>query len=193
MNVLILNGGPADARGALCRDIAETVESESRARGWIATAFDLDRLIIKPCLGCFSCWLKHPGTCVLKDDQEEVLSAWVPGDLHFWITPVTFGGFGSALKKSLDRTIPHILPFFTRVGGEVHHPQRYERRRRFLALGTLPAPDAEAERIFHGLIRRNALNLGSVATESGVFFEGTGKEALSGRVHELMADVGEEG
>ena len=191
MNVLVLNGGPADARGGLCRDIAQAVASDSRARGWSVTAFDLDPMSIKPCLGCFSCWLKHPGTCVLKDDQEEVLRAWVPGDLHVWITPVTFGGFGSALKRSLDRTIPNILPFFIRVGGEVHHPQRYERRRRFLALGTLPAPDAEAERIFHGLIRRNALNLGSVATESGILYEGAGKEDLSGRVHELLAAVEE--
>ena len=193
MNILILNGGPGDARGAVCRDISEAVAAECRARGWSVTAFDLDLMTIKPCRGCFACWLKHPGVCAIKDDQEEVLRAWVPGDLHVWITPVTFGGFGSGLKKSLDRAIPNILPFFIRVGGEVHHPQRYERRRRFLALGTLPAPDAEAERIFHGLIRRNALNLGSVATESGVLYEGTAKEALSGRVHELMAAVGEAG
>lgn len=189
MNVLILNGGPGDGRGAVCREIAGAVAGESRARGWTVAAFDLDGLAIKPCRGCFACWLKDPGICAIKDDQEAVLKAMVASDLQIWITPVMFGGYGPALKRALDRSIPTILPFFIRLNGEVHHPQRYERRRRFLAVGTLPAPDAEAERIFHHLVRRNALNLGSVAAESLVLYDGEGKAGISGRLTELLGAI----
>lgn len=189
MNVLILNGGPGDARGALCQSIAETVAIESRAREWSVTVYDLDLMSIKPCRGCFACWLKHPGTCAIKDDQEAVLRAAAAADLQVWITPVTFGGYGSALKKSLDRIIPSLLPFFIRVGGEVHHPQRYKRRSRFLALGTLPAPNPEAERIFHGLIRRNALNFGSVATESVILDERIAKGTMAGQIKEMFKSL----
>ncbi len=193
MNVLILNGGPGDARGAACREIAAAAAGESRSRGWAVAAFDLDGLEIKPCRGCFACWLKHPGRCVIKDDQEAVLRAAAAGGLQVWITPVTFGGYASGLKKAVDRLLPNILPFFIRIDGEVHHPQRYERRRRLLALGTLAGPDEEAERIFHGLARRNALNFGNAAVRSGIIYDGEERTAAAGRVRGLLEALREAG
>lgn len=186
MNILILNGGPLNERGASCRKIAEAVVNESRARGWKFTVYDLDGLAIKPCRGCFACWLKHPGTCAIKDDEEAILRAAAGSDVYVWTTPVTFGGYGPALKKALDRLIPNILPFFFKVQGEAHHPMRYKKRRGLIVLGTLPAPDLEAERIFHGLVRRNAINLGSVETRSEVFYEGTKDPAIEGQVGALI-------
>jgi len=60
MNILILNGGPRNGRGATCRKIVDAVVNESQARGWNVTVYDLDGMAIKPCRGCFACWLKHP-------------------------------------------------------------------------------------------------------------------------------------
>lgn len=172
MNVLVLDGGPRDGRGQPCRMIAAAVSEEARARNHAVSAFGLDGLDIKPCRGCFACWLKHPGTCAIRDDQEPVLRAMATADLHVWITPVTFGGYSSALKKSLDRFIPNALPYFVKRHGEVHHPQRYNRRRRLLVLGTLAEEDPEAEAVFHHLAGRNAMNLPSVLTESHVIHPG---------------------
>lgn len=186
MNILILNGGPSGGRGGTCRMIRETVENESRAKGWNVTAYDLDGLNIKPCRGCFACWLKHPGTCAIEDDEKLILKAMAGSDAQVWITPVTFGGYAPALKKALDRSIPNILPFFVKVHGEVHHPQRYENRRSFIAFGTLAAPDAEAERIFHSLVQRNTLNLGSVMTESRVLYEDAEGAGVAGLVEGLL-------
>ena len=185
MNVLILDGGPRDARGAACRKIAAATAGEGRAKGHAVTAFELDALVIKPCQGCFACWLKHPGTCALRDDQEQVLRAMAVGDLWVWITPVTFGGYSPALKRSLDRSIPNILPFFTTRQGESHHPLRYAKRRGLIVLGTLPAADLESERIFHDLVRRNALNLDSVLTGSRVVHDGE-EEGIAGRMKGLL-------
>jgi multimeric flavodoxin WrbA len=166
MNVLILDGAPRDARGASCRKLAALVAGEARTKGHAVAAFELDGLVIKPCQGCFACWLKHPGTCALKDDQEQVLRAMAASDVQVWITPITFGGYSSALKKALDRFIPNILPFFELRQGEVHHPVRYPRRRGLIVLGTRPAADPEAERTFQDLVQRNAINLDSVRTEA---------------------------
>ena len=69
--------------------------------------------------------------------------------------------------------------------GEIHHPARYAGPRSLLVLGTLPAPNAEAERIFHDLARRNALNLDSVLTESRVVHGGE-EEGIAGRVKGLL-------
>lgn len=191
MNILLLDGAPAGERGAGCRAVAAAADGAARALGWTPAAFALEDMEIKPCVGCFSCWLKHPGTCAIRDDQDSILRAWASADVIAWTTPIVFGGYGPTLKKALDRAIPNILPFFIKVQGEVHHPQRYERRRGFLAFGTLPAPDAEAERIFHGLVRRNALNLGSVWTESRVFSGRADGASVSGALRGLLAAAAE--
>lgn len=187
MNALILNGAPAGRRGAAGRAIAETTAAEVRALGGTAAVFDLDGLDIKPCRGCFACWLKHPGICAIKDDEESILKAWPSADIAVWITPVVFGGYGPALKKALDRIIPGILPFFIKTHGEIHHPPRYPRRRSFLVFGTLNEADAEAERVFDNLVQRNAINIGSVMAASRVFRESAPPAEWTGTVKELLA------
>jgi multimeric flavodoxin WrbA len=186
MNILILNGGPEGERGALHRAIRESAEAELRGRGHTVTAFDLAGMSVKPCLGCFACWLKHPGLCVFKDDQEGVVKAMATSDTAIWITPITFGGYAPALKNSLDRSIPAILPFFIKFHGEIHHPSRYPKRRRLAVFGTRPSPDPGAERIFEDLVRRNALNLNSEEPRTAVLYENTNAAEIPGRVRELL-------
>jgi multimeric flavodoxin WrbA len=189
MTIVIFDGAPRDGRSETCRRLAAMVAGEARTRGHAATVLELDGLTIKPCRGCFACWLKHPGTCAIKDDQELVLRAEAASDVEVWITPVVFGGYGASLKKALDRSIPNILPYFTKTGGEVHHPRRYEKRRTLLVLGTLPSPDAEAERIFHDLVTRNAINLWSSITRSLVITEGMDETAARARLRASLDDV----
>jgi len=186
MNVLILDGGPRDGRGAACRRVAAAAAEEARGRGHAVSAFAPDGMAIKPCQGCFACWLKHPGTCAIQDDEEPILRALAAADILVWITPVTFGGYAPALKKTLDRFLPNLIPYFVKRQGEAHHPLRYERRRALLVLGTLPAADPEAERIFRHLVGRNAINLASVRTESLVVHGGD-EDGSAGRVGEMLA------
>jgi len=190
MNAVILNGGPGNGRGEVCRAVRDAASAEFQSRGWSVRTFDLDGLTIKPCTGCFACWLKHPGICDVKDDAEEYVKAFVASDAVVWITPVTFGGASSALKKALDRTIPSILPFFIKSHGEIHHPQRYTKRRRLLAFGTLLSADPEAESIFRNLIRRNAVNFVPLATETGIVYETEPPQAQAARVADLIKAVG---
>jgi multimeric flavodoxin WrbA len=186
MNAVILNAGPADDRGALCRRAGSAATEEFAVQGWTARTFEPDGMVIKPCRGCFACWLKHPGTCAIKDDEEEYIKAYVASDAAVWITPITFGGYSSALKKALDRQIPVLLPFFIKTHGEVHHPQRYERRRSFAVVGTLPEPDAEAENIFRGLVQRNAMNLNPLRTEACVIYERAADGTITERIRKLI-------
>ena len=186
MKALILNGGSGNGRGEACRKIKDAATQEFRSRGLEVTAYDLDGMNIKPCRGCFACWVKHPGTCAIQDDGENVVRSIVASDVVLWITPVTFGGYSSALKKALDRSIPILLPFFIQVHGEIHHPQRYEKRRKILAAGTLANPDGEAALIFHGLVRRNAINMASLRTETCVVPENADDAAAAEAVRGLL-------
>jgi multimeric flavodoxin WrbA len=189
MNVLILDGSPTDGRGAASRKLREALLEEVQSHGWRTSIFDLDGMTIKPCRGCFACWVKHPGICAIKDDQEAILREMAASDLWVFLTPVTFGGYSSALKKALDRAIPVLLPFFIKVNGEIHHPQRYQNSRRLVILGTQPEADEEAERIFHGLAHRNALNMASLKTVTRVIDEPFDGALASRKIREILAEA----
>jgi hypothetical protein len=112
------------------------------------------------CQGCFECWTTTPGLCKTEGDAgREIAGAMIKSDLMVILTPVTFGGYSSEIKKAMDRIICLVLPFFRRVDGEVHHRRRYPRFPAVAAIGVLGAPDEEQARIFRALVERNARNL----------------------------------
>jgi multimeric flavodoxin WrbA len=157
MNALILDGGRNDAlptaptRAAVAQVLAHA--------GLYTTTIVLREQKIAYCLGCFQCWTKTPGLCRIDDDGRNVTAAMPANDLVIYLTPVTFGGYSSELKKAVDRSICLVSPFFTRIDGEVHHRARYEHYPSLLAVGVLEAPAPRQEQLFARLIERNALNL----------------------------------
>ncbi len=183
MNALILNGGgPTDPFGA----VAGRAEAWLAARKIPAAAFDLTGMDIKPCRGCFACWTKTPGLCFQHDAMANILPHLAKADIVLWITPITYGGYGFHLKKALDRSIPVLLPFFVKIGAEVHHPMRYGTEARLAAIGVLPAADAESERIFGELVHRNSINMHARAL-SFVLRPGDESAPWEGRLEPLLA------
>ena len=125
---------------------------------------------IAPCLGCFDCWLKTPGQCIIKDDASSLPRDVIQSDLLVYLTPVTFGMYSSELKKALDRfACPILLPFFEKVNGEIHHKGRYQKYPKIIAIGTLENQDCESEKTFKTLVARNAINLHTKAASSIVY------------------------
>ncbi len=169
MKAVFFKGSPPAGRDPLSNRAAAAVTAKTKALGWETKAFPLAAMDIRPCRGCFSCWVKTPGRCIIEDDEEQVLAATAACDRVIWLTPITFGGYAPELKKALDRIIPILLPFFTQVRGQTHHPLRYPLRRRLLVIGTLKQEDAESEGVFRHLVGRNALNMGNVEASTLVF------------------------
>jgi multimeric flavodoxin WrbA len=150
-------------------------------------AFDLTSMSVKPCRGCFGCWVKTPGICFNRDDMDRIMPHLAKADWVVWITPIAFGGYGYHLKKVADRSIPILLPFFIHVRGEIHHPLRYPNgEKRLAVVGVLPAPDQESERIFHDLVGRNAINL-HAEPFSVVLYEGDGEGRSGDRLSAFFA------
>jgi multimeric flavodoxin WrbA len=158
MNALILDGS---RDGDDLTPVAVSgISSALPARGAVIERVPLRERDIAPCAGCFGCWTKTPGDCVIADDARDILRSYVRSDLVVCATPVTFGGYSSQLKKMIDRLIPVLDPRFVVVGGEVHHRLRYRRYPRTVVLGTLPAPDPDAQRLFSRLAAQRSLNPG---------------------------------
>lgn len=83
------------------------------------------------CKGCFGCWLKTPGECVMHDGLEQIGKEIVTSQTVIFVSRNVYGGFSPEVKRIFDRAIPGVLPFFSRRSGKMHHATRYENRPAF--------------------------------------------------------------
>ena len=94
----------------------------SQYEGWQIIS---DNGNIRPCIGCFSCWVKTPGECIFKDGYDHMASLVNAAEEIRVISRYTYGGFSSFVKNVFDRCISYVMPFFDMVEGEMHHAKRY--------------------------------------------------------------------
>lgn len=85
-----------------------------------------DNGTIKRCVGCFGCWVKTPGQCVIPDDYQKLGEWFGQADEMIVISHCSFGGYSSFVKNVMERSISYMLPYFEMRGGEMHHKARYE-------------------------------------------------------------------
>jgi multimeric flavodoxin WrbA len=156
VKAVILDGSMvADATGERIRT---ALAARLREQGWDVEPFLLRECRIGACAGDFFCWVRSPGVCNVDDDNRRIAAQLATCDLIVYLTPVTFGGYSSSLKRMVDHQIQNVLPFFAMVDGETHHQQRYANSPDLLAVGWTDSPDAEAATVFRQLVRRNATN-----------------------------------
>ena len=162
------------------------------AGGWAVDDWRLRDDRIAWCSGCFKCWTQTPGVCAHRDGGRTVAERWVRSDLVVFLTPVTFGGYSSELKKALDHMIPILQPFMQKRHGETRHPQRYPRRRDLLVVGTVPGGQADGPEAatFRRLVERNTLNMQPPRWTVGVLEQGAEDGETRVAITALLAQVG---
>ena len=187
MKATILDGSHENDRTGECALAA--LMAELQVQGWNVEHIVLRDKEIGPCAGDFFCWIRTPGTCMLDDDNRAIAAAVVASDLMVYLTPVTFGGYSSALKRMVDHQIQNISPYFAKVEGETHHQKRYERNPDFLAVGWMDAPDAETEGVFRHLVQRNAINFFAQKSASGVVLDGQSVEVMRASMRAWLGEL----
>ncbi|MBQ3292090.1 MAG: flavodoxin family protein [Mogibacterium sp.] len=86
---------------------------------------------IKPCIGCFSCWNKDPGRCVIRDGYDSMGYRIHHAEEVTVISRYTYGGFSGFVKNTFDRSLGYVLPQFEVINGETHHKKRYDEEKLF--------------------------------------------------------------
>ena len=187
----LLLDGRADGEPTLARAHDALVDGLA-AGGWAVDDWRLLDETIAWCTGCFGCWVKTPGVCVHNDAGREVAERAAHSDLLIYLTPVTFGGYSSELKKALDHLVPLKLPDLRKTGADTRHPQRYDRNHDLLVVGTVPAGQADGAgaRTFRRLVERNCLNLQPERRAAGVLERGAGDWEVGVTVGALLEEVG---
>ena len=163
------------------------VAEQLLARGEQVQPWTLHDEMIAYCLGCFDCWTKSPGLCRIDDAGRAVAASIIGSDRVIYLTPITFGGYSSVLKKAIDRSICLIEPFFTRIDGEVHHQARYARYPSVLAIGVLPEARPAQEQIFRTLVDRHSLNLHAPEQRSVILYRNQGAPAVVAALQNVLA------
>ncbi len=158
MKVLILDAVSATDTSPSDAKMGRIIENEYLKASWGVRTIAVPEMDISPCRGCFQCWVRTPGICVIDDAGRAVAEAWIRSDVVVLFTPVTFGGYSAILKKAIDRVIPILSPFFMKIRGEVHHKPRYEKYPALIGIGVLPYRDDESAALFSRIIERHATN-----------------------------------
>ncbi len=89
--------------------------------------FNLYALSINDCIGCFGCWQKTPGKCIIKDDMSTILPGYMHSDLVLFASPLILGFPNARLKTSHDRSIPVIHPYVEISEAKLNHKPRYHK------------------------------------------------------------------
>ena len=187
MRALILNGSNKNDAGG--ERVKAALVTELQAGGWEVEHILLCEQKIGNCAGDFFCWVRSPGVCNVDDDNRTIAAAIVHSDLVVYLTPVTFGGYSSALKRMVDHQIQNVSPFFAQIQGETHHQKRYGKYPDFLAVGWLDRPDAQAEAVFRSLAGRNAVNFFAKTAIAGLVFTHQSDDELRAQARGWLTDL----
>lgn len=136
MKILVINGSPKGTGSntykltkAFLEGMKSGVQSENKGKEVQVEEIQVNRLNIKPCLGCFSCWSKTPGKCCIQDDMQEVITKLLWADVTIWSFPLYYYTVPGGLKNLIDRQLPMVLPFMVEREDQVgngSHPSRYD-------------------------------------------------------------------
>lgn len=81
---------------------------------------------IRSCIGCFGCWLKTPGKCVIHDGYESTGIDMSKCTELILVSQCYYGSVSPFVKTVQDRAISYIHPDFVIRKGEMHHKRRYK-------------------------------------------------------------------
>ncbi len=119
---------------------------------------DLSALKIINCVGCYGCWTKTPGKCVIRDDAVKVYPCIAKSDALLYITKVKYGGYDTIMKTMLERALPVQQAFIRLLHGEAHHVQRDVALKKATIVAYGNIEDQEKD-VFKQLVARNAHNM----------------------------------
>ena len=167
-----------DARGGDA--VRRALRAHADGSGKRLEVLRLEEAAFAPCRGCFACWTRTPGMCVVDDAARNITAALAQADVLIVLTPIVFGGYAPALKTAVDRgVLPTLLPHFQRLHGRTRHFARYEKTPALAAIGLLQSADTDMEQVFAGVVARNAANMLSPAYASAVAYADMAEDAVT--------------
>lgn len=161
MKITVFNSSPRGERSNTNIMVQAVLEGAKDAGAECENIF-LAGKNIKPCLGCFACWIKTPGKCVIKDDMAELLDKTKEPDIIIFATPLYVDNVSGIMKNFMDRSIPLSQPYFKKdEQGEYRHETRDTKPPKIAVISNCGFPEQSHFQVLKLLFRRLARNMSS--------------------------------
>jgi multimeric flavodoxin WrbA len=161
MKITVFNGSPRANNGNTHIMVGEFLKGAAQAGADIENIF-LAANTIESCRGCFSCWLKTPGKCVIKDDMAGLLEKFSGSDIVVFATPLYVDNVTGIMKNFMDRLIPLVDPHFDKdKGGECVHKSRSDKTVKLVVISNCGFPEQSHFQVLELLFKRIARNMRS--------------------------------
>lgn len=139
MKVTVFNGSPAG------KESATNVIAEAFLRGAAAAGVQTRNIFLadhklEQCRGCFSCWFRTPGSCVIADDMDELIQYYNESDIVCFGTPVYTWNMTALLKNFADRLAPLKSPKLQERQGKFDLEDARKKTQKFVVLSNCGFP-----------------------------------------------------
>lgn len=160
MKIVLVNGSPK-GRGSNTQIMAEAFLQGAQAAGAETLNIFLAEKEIRYCRGCFSCWLKTPGRCIIDDDMKSIMAEAEGADVLVLASPLYIDTISGMLKVFMDRLIVKGDPHFSKTAnGESRHWQKPEEKTpRLLMMSNCGFPERSHFQALSLWVQRVALNM----------------------------------
>lgn len=161
MKIAVVNGNHSKENSELDFYITKFI-AQLIKNGHSVNRYELLDMKIKPCVGCWSCWVKTPGVCAVPDDIESIRREYITSDAIVFATPIVAGFASAIMKNAIDKLIPIALPYIKVKRNEMRHYARYNRiAATAVILQQLPDADDEDVKIVSDYFGRMAYHFES--------------------------------
>ncbi len=107
--VFAVNGSNRKGKGNMAKLLTPFLEGMEEAGAEVELVYSQD-LDIEDCLGDFSCWSKHPGICIQKDEMQELYPMLRASDILVLGIP-RYIPMPAPMQAFINRLCPLIDPF----------------------------------------------------------------------------------
>jgi putative NADPH-quinone reductase len=160
MKIALINGSPRGQKSNT-QIMAKAFLAGAQEAGAKTLNVFLAGKKIQHCQGCFSCWLKTPGSCIINDDMKNILADAAGADVLVLASPLYIDSMSGMLKTFMDRLIVKGDPHFgkTATGESRHWKKPDEKTPQLLMMSNCGYPERSHFQALSHWIQRVAHNM----------------------------------
>ncbi len=108
MRILVLNGSPRPNGNTA--GMVKTFQQAAEEHGHQVKVFNVCKMNIKGCLACEYCHGQGNGSCVQKDDMQDIYTELKDAEMLVLAAPIYYHGISGQLKCVIDRFYSALYP-----------------------------------------------------------------------------------